>query len=133
MAFHQCLQALARPFGCGYPVHRGAPSSDDQAPNSVVSDSPIRRRCTPTLFPAILGLHLAARWPQQKLGKFAPKLVLSAHSSAGTRRGCVCSAVCTMTVGYEHLRFIRSEPCVWKFPDHMRAALHPFRTFRHLL
>jgi transposase InsO family protein len=32
MAFHQRLQALARPLGCRYPVHRGAPSSDDQAP-----------------------------------------------------------------------------------------------------
>src|SRR4051812_40705460 len=34
-----------------------APSSDDQAPNSVVGDSPVRRRCTRTLFPAILRPH----------------------------------------------------------------------------
>src|SRR5207248_5758162 len=25
IALDQCLQALARPLGCGYPVHRGAP------------------------------------------------------------------------------------------------------------
>src|SRR5205085_12416772 len=28
MAARQCLQALACPLGCGYPVHRGAPSSE---------------------------------------------------------------------------------------------------------
>src|SRR5262249_22154027 len=30
-------------------------------------DSPIRRRCTPTLFPAILGLHLARQMFQEIL------------------------------------------------------------------
>jgi hypothetical protein len=38
------------PSGCSF-VRRSSA-------NSIVSDSPIRRRCTPTLFPAILGLHL---------------------------------------------------------------------------
>src|SRR5262249_4885560 len=28
LAVHQCLQTLARPLGCGYPAHRGAPSSE---------------------------------------------------------------------------------------------------------
>src|SRR5207244_11940805 len=28
MSFHQCLQALARPLGRRYPIHRGAPSSE---------------------------------------------------------------------------------------------------------
>jgi hypothetical protein len=38
------------PSGCSF-VRRSSA-------NSIVSDSPVRRRCTPTLFPAILGLHL---------------------------------------------------------------------------
>ena len=53
--------------GLGRRAHRLCQGQSRQAPgcsfvrrssaNSIVSDSPIRRRCTPTLFPAILGLH----------------------------------------------------------------------------
>src|SRR5260221_10677177 len=41
---------VSRSSGCSF-VRRSSA-------NSVVSDSPIRRRCTPILFPAILGLQL---------------------------------------------------------------------------
>src|SRR5262249_19249913 len=54
--------------GLGRRAHRLCQGQSRQAPgcsfvrrssaNSIVSDSPIRRRCTLTLFPAILGLHL---------------------------------------------------------------------------
>ena len=43
---------VSRSSGCSF-VRRSSA-------NSVVSDSPIRRRCTPILFPAILGLQLGA-------------------------------------------------------------------------
>jgi len=58
MAFHQGLQALASarmPVSC-----RGAPSSDEQAPNSVVGDCPSR------LCPARQGAHHAEA-PRGKL------------------------------------------------------------------
>jgi hypothetical protein len=54
---HECLAILVArklpvscPSGCSFVRQSSA--------NSIVSDSPIRRRCTTTLFPAILGLHL---------------------------------------------------------------------------
>ena len=72
-------QLLACPLGCRYPLHRGAPSLGPVAKPNLV-DLPIRRRCTPTFFPATLGLHrIAVRWQGDDHTPRVPKNHVGRH------------------------------------------------------